>query len=724
MKFYNILRTLTRITFVLLIASQIAFAQDEYDQYALEDSVTVTAVKAGKVATYNSIGMKLPIPLRSTPASISVIPQALINNQGGLILNDVLRNASGVNPQAGNGVHDYFVVRGFNSLDNGLVMTDGTAEPEVMFYNTYNLERIEILKGPSAFLYGNNPLSGTVNLIRKPPLFDKFLNATGAFGHFNTFRGAVDAGYGSAASGLAFRVNGLFQNSDYYRNDKQNETIAVNPTFAWRINDRSAFHADYEYVDSDYKPDSGIPLQFNVNNQKLDIVPDVDRKLSYQTPFDESSQKMQRFKGNFSSKLGKNFTIRNKFYYTDFEWISNGTLLNGAFPDPSSGMMVVSRSMTFLDNKEKLLGNQLEGLFSFNTGNVKHTVVTGVEYRQTENDFLLDFAELPFVLLENPFASETANSESDIFAIQLQTGNSTATTIAPYAINQISFSKQFQLLLGARYDNIQFERDGTDLNLATFEVTASSQDRDFTEVSPMAGVVFSPLERTSFYANTSRAFAPHSVQGSVELSPEESRQVEFGIKHELVDGKMIATVALYELEKDNIAMPDDLGAPTQTGNQRSRGLEVDIIAEPSQGWVTFFNYGYTDAELVSFAEIETIQDQTGALLNIRVDRTGNVPAFAPKHIANVWTTRQFNSGLEVGAGLRYLSSQYIDPDNVFEIDPALTLDARVSYRISNVRFTANFKNITNTETETRGFGASSIIPANPFTVLGGFDINL
>ncbi|MCB0295841.1 MAG: TonB-dependent receptor plug domain-containing protein, partial [Calditrichaeota bacterium] len=169
---------------ILISIFQAGFAQD-YDEYTLEDSVTVTAQKDGKVATYNTIAFKLPIPLRSTPASVSVVPQALLANQGGIVLGDALRNVSGVNCQTGNGVFDYFMIRGFNSLDNGLVMTDGTAEPEVMFYNMYNLERVEVLKGPSAFLYGGNPLSGTVNLVRKTPVFDNFLHLGGSYGQFN-----------------------------------------------------------------------------------------------------------------------------------------------------------------------------------------------------------------------------------------------------------------------------------------------------------------------------------------------------------------------------------------------------------------------------------------------------------------------------------------------------------------------------------------------------------
>ncbi|MCB0295784.1 MAG: TonB-dependent receptor, partial [Calditrichaeota bacterium] len=104
--------------------------------------------------------------------------------------------------------------------------------------------------------------------------------------------------------------------------------------------------------------------------------------------------------------------------------------------------------------------------------------------------------------------------------------------------------------------------------------------------------------------------------------------------------------------------------------------------------------------------------------------SGNTPAFVPEHLVNLWTTREFSNGFGLSAVLRYLSSQFIADDNVFEIDPALMLDASVFYQTAQMRWQLNFRNITDTDTETRGFGASSVIPANPFSVVGGVEINL
>lgn len=709
---------------ILISIFQIGFAQD-YDEYTLEDSVTVTAQKDGKVATYNTIAFKLPIPLRSTPASVSVVPQALLANQGGIVLGDALRNVSGINCQTGNGVFDYFMIRGFNSLDNGLVMTDGTAEPEVMFYNMYNLERVEVLKGPAAFLYGGNPLSGTVNLVRKTPVFDNFLHLGSSYGQFNAFRGTVDAGIANPEKGLALRLNGLWQRSDFYRNDKENEVYAANPAFTWRINERSTLQLNYEYMNSQYKPDAGIPLQFNPETMALDRLPDVDRQTSYQTPFDESDQTMQRLKADFHSQLSSGVTLHNKAYYSDLDWISNGTLLLGAFPVPN-GSYLVGRTMTFLDSREKLLGNQLEAQFSFHTGSLKHTLLSGVELRRTTNEFVLELAPppsqflpngLPPLDLSNPV--ETVNSRDDIAVFPLQTGDVTSTTVAPYLINQMRFSRAFQLFFGGRYDNIQFEKTGSGAGTDTLV------DRSYTHFSPMVGAVISPAENTSLYANFGQSFAPPSAQAARVRDAEESRQIEAGIRQELLGGRLNATLAVYQLTKENIAIPDQFGVSSLVGDQESRGVELEIVAEPLRDWLAFINYAYTDAELTNFTEfVQTGSDDFGQPLYAFFDRSGNTPAFVPEHLVNLWTTREFAGGFGLGAGLRYLSRQFIADDNVFEIDPALLLDATVFYKTGHMRWQLNFRNITDTETETRGFGASSVIPANPFSVAGGVEIQL
>jgi outer membrane receptor protein involved in Fe transport len=236
----------------------------------------------------------------------------------------------------------------------------------------------------------------------------------------------------------------------------------------------------------------------------------------------------------------------------------------------------------------------------------------------------------------------------------------------------------------------------------------------------MGGLLFSPKSDLSFYVSAGTAFAPPSTQVIGPRDPEESWQVEAGAKIGFLSGKGLATVAVYNLERDNIAIPDSTGFTSQQGDERSQGFELELSAEPSKGWVAYASYAYNDAELTSFNEI--VRTGQGPTDFIVVDRSGNRGPLAPRHIGNLWTSRQFASGLGLAAGLRFVSSQFIAEDNRFQIDDYVTVDAIVSYRIGKVRAAVNLKNLTGTEYASRGFGNVSAIPARPFEVLGRIEL--
>ena len=295
---------------------------------------------------------------------------------------------------------------------------------------------------------------------------------------------------------------------------------------------------------------------------------------------------------------------------------------------------------------------------------------------------------------------ETATS---VIALPFDAGDADTDVIAPYAIYQVRFHDRFQILAGARVDNIDFEDKATGDSISD------------TDVSPMIGLVFQPVEDFSLYVNASESFAPPSSRVD-EPTPEEGQQVEFGAKLESFDGKLVTSAAIYELERENIPIVDVNGFTQQAGDQRSRGFELEIAAEPLPRFRAFLSYAYTDAELTSFSE--RVFFGSGPMDFFVADRSGNTPAFVPEHIVNLWLSKRFNNGLGVGAGGRYVSSQFIEEDNGFEIDDYVVLDAAVYYNFGDWDLSLTFKNITDEEYETRGFGATSILPGNEFSVYG------
>jgi iron complex outermembrane receptor protein len=695
-------------SFVLLsfFSAIASFAQEGAEKtYVAEDTVVVIADRVTRIPTSSSVAAKMTIPLQQTPASVGVVTNALIENQDGVVLVDALKNVSGVNVQSGFGVFDYFVIRGFESLSNGLVLTDGAAEPEVTFYNLYNVERVEVLKGPSAFLYGGNPLSGTVNLVRKQPVFRNFLHLGGSYGQFQSYRNTLDVGLASLNSGVAFRLNALWQDSENYRDNKDNDNLSVNPALTWRMNDKTSLTANFEYVKSKYKPDSGVPLL--LPDYKI---PDVPRTRSYQLSSDISEQKIARLRLDFETRLSERITLRNKFYYTDLDWQSDGTLLFGAFP--SSFGDIVFRSFTALDDRQKLAGDQLEAVLNFNTGALRHQVLAGLEVNRLDDKFTLGGVEqlLP-ILLHSP-RETPANLVTSLFL----KNDAKSVALAPYLVNQITFSEKLQAMIGGRFDAIDYD-DTHSLPVPGVPgvLFTASTKREYQKFSPMLGVVFSPARNLSLYANAGKAFGPPSTLVIDDLDAEESKQIEAGVKTQFFNGKLNANLAAYHLEKNNLIIPDYTGFRYLSGEQRSRGVEIEITAQPRRNWQAFVAYAFNDAELTQFVD----QTPSG-----NVDRSGNTPAFAPKHILNFWTNKEFKNGLGIGAGARYISSQFIDEDNLFEIDGYLLVDGMLYYNIGNWRWSLNFKNITDTEYETRGFGSASVIPGNPFAIYGAVEFKL
>jgi iron complex outermembrane recepter protein len=225
----------------------------------------------------------------------------------------------------------------------------------------------------------------------------------------------------------------------------------------------------------------------------------------------------------------------------------------------------------------------------------------------------------------------------------------------------------------------------------------------------------------SLYFNAGQGFAPPSTTVVGDRKPEESTQFEGGLKKRFLEGKVLTTLAVYHLKRNNIAIPDSNGITRQAGDQLSRGFEVEIMGSPARSWNTSFGYAFNDSELTSFSEIVFTNVPPYFFV---ADRSGNTPAFAPENILNVWVTKTFKNGIGVGGGPRYVSSQFIDEDNLFKIDGYTTFDAVAFYDWNLWRFSVNFKNLTDTKYETRGFGSSSVIPADPFSVYGSIDFRL
>ncbi|HXV76889.1 MAG TPA: TonB-dependent receptor plug domain-containing protein, partial [Candidatus Polarisedimenticolaceae bacterium] len=362
-------------------ASGTPTAEDEYIE-----------VNVSYVPKSSAIVSKLPLSQQMTPANVGTVSEALIFEQDGYVLSDALRNVSSLNVQAQAGVHDYFLIRGYDSISGSMVMTDGAIEPEATWYPTYNIVGVEVLKGPSGFLYGVDPLAGVVNIVRKQPLPTNFATFGLSMGSFATGEGVVDWNHSSADGKKNFRLNALGYGTDNWRDVGRNRQYAVNPSFGWQVGQDSQLNFNLEAVRAEFSPDSGIPI---VDGG----LPSVPRDRSYQTPFDFSDQDIVRFQLDYQTRVNDAVTLRNKFYVRDLDWTTKGTQFLGVGLNPFEPTGI-TRTLTSLDDDQQYVGNQIEGVFTVTTGPVTHNLLTGLEIRYFTDTF--DIGVLPPEDPQNP----------------------------------------------------------------------------------------------------------------------------------------------------------------------------------------------------------------------------------------------------------------------------------------------------------------------------------
>lgn len=641
-----------------------------------------------------SESLGLSIPVLQTPLHASVMNASFIKAQGSQTLRDVLRNSVGINTGTGNGIHDFFVIRGVDSLNGGLVLVDGIPEPEAIVYPLSLFEEVHVLKGPGAFAYGANSLAGSVNLIRKSPQFDRFLAAEFTAGSHDTYRGVIDAA-GYAEDRAAGRIVGLYEEEESYRDGIEREIFNVSPSMMVRLSEDSEISIFFDYMKSELTPDAGVPVLGDTL-----VVP--SRSATYHLPDDESDQEVNHVVADYRHRLSELQEIRGRFYFTQLDWQSDGTIL-GSFPFFLAGLEPTPRTLGrlhgILDDEQRVLGGALEWSSRCESGGCAHEAVLGIEAQRFNDDFVIDinpassidivtYTESPVVFPDLP--PNTGDSASDIFSAYLR--------------DRIVISEQWSLLAGARLDQLKFGDDDR------------GTSRSDIEFNPFGGVVYQPMKPIALYVNGGTGFAPPSTQVlGPRGEPETSIQVEAGVKVLMPDPDWFAQVAVYHLERDDIAIPESSGLFTRNGSQESKGVEVEVQGRITAGIRLFAVYAYLDSELTDFTEM------VGPSV---VDRSGNTAPFAPEHIARVWSSLDLTENFGVALGLRAVGDQFIAADNMFEIESYTTLDAAMFYSGTDWYISVHAENLTDEDFATRGTGNLSVIPADYLSVFGTVGIIL
>lgn len=662
--------------------------------------IVVTGEEDGYAVDEASTATRTDTPLRDIPQSIQVIPRQVLEDQQVIRLEDALRNVSGVAPGDNfGGTRDQFIIRGFQQFN---IFRDGFRDERIVFQETANIERIEVLKGPASVLFGSLEPGGIVNIIPERPLSEPQYIFDLQLGNFGLVRPQLDfTGPLNSDATVLYRLNALYERSAGFRDFDQNiQRFFVAPVLSWDISENTNLLFEFEYLYDERPFDRGLVAID-------DEVADIPRERILGEPDDFLENTAYSLGYTLEHQFSEDWRVRNAFRFSSSETLD----LKADSDSLNEATGILSRTFASNDDIRHLFDAQLAVIGNFATGPVDHDIVAGVDYYRNYSQGTnrsLPEGETPSLNVFDPDYEIIPQPELEDLTVLGRASSSGIDVFGVYLQDLISITDNLKLLLGGRFDFADQE--------SVFNNSLSTRyDEAF---NPRVGIVYQPIEPLSLYASFSRSFAPNfgTTSDGETLEPERGTQYEIGARAELLDGRLLANLALYDLTKVNIA-DSDPNDPTFTffvaiGEQRSRGIELDVAGEVLPGLNLIASYAYTDAEITE--GVFGIPD-------------GNRPANVPEHSGSFWTTYEIQEGdlqgLGFGLGLFVVGERQGDNQNTFELPGYVRTDAAIYYQRDNWRASVNVRNLFDVNYyEGIEYGRLTVKPGAPFTILGSISV--
>ena len=655
-----------------------------------------------------STGTRTDTRLSDIPQSIQVIPREVLDDQQIIRLDEALRNLSGVvSGGRALGRELTFSIRGFQEVP---VLRDGFRQFGAggTFPETANVEQIEVLRGAASILYGEVTPGGVINLVTERPLPEPTYQLVAQFGNGGLIRPSLDISGPLTDDGrLLYRLNALYQTgADFQDTDVDTERFFISPVLTWAIGDRTDLTLTLEYLDETRPPALGLPALG-------DDITDIPFDRITNEPDDIAEETYLNVGYDIEHRFSDRWTVRNGFRYTNQDQV-----LEVAFPnsfDEETGIMTRFWAQQPQDSESFTLQTNVVG--EFMTGSIEHTLLIGVDFNYTDDNFNTLTRLDPMTPLEldifNPVYNAFPRPDFDQLPL-LSDQRAETTRLGVLLQNQIEFLDNLILLAGLRFDTVEQDLITNPTDFGPDAAETSQTEDAFT---PRLGLVYQPIPEISLYASYSEIFAPSIAETTTvdgdQLPFETGEGFEVGIKSELLDGRLAATLAYFDITRQDVASddPDNPFFFIATGEQRSRGVELDIIGEILPGWNILGSYAYIDAEITDDNTFEE----------------GNQLPSAPRHSANLWTTYEIQSGrlqgLGLGLGFNFVDERTGDLANSFEVDSYFITNAALSYRRDNWRAALNLRNLFDVDyiadTSNRERGNN---PGDPFTIVGSISV--
>lgn len=612
-------------------------------------------------------------PLVDTPRSVTIIPQQIIEQTAATSLQDILRTSPGITFGAGEGgqpLADRPFIRGQASGNN--VFVDGIRDSGGQQREVFNLEQVEVVKGPDAVYSGRGSGGGSINLGSKAPRLTDFTRVGLGVGTDGWLRGTIDQNW-SLGETAGLRINLMGAEGDVAGRDSVDyDKWGLGLSLAAGLGTRSTGTFSYYHLESNQMPDYGIPL-FNkiyapadrpTENGILDVPYDSFYGLEAR---DYLTNTVDTFTFDFEHAFNDNLTLRNVSRYSETlnDYVVTNPGDGGRFdstPTPGAalvgGVWWMKRGVKTRWNPTRTLANVTDLSGRFSTGGLRHSFDVGLELATEDNDNASyavtttsgTACPAPLTGLDcTPVYDPNPKDPWTGTIVRGLTSSSQTDTLGLYALDSIQFGERWILNLGLRYDDFSVEGRNASGTVGAPVYTPVGGDWDF--VNYQVGLVYKPTANSSLYASWATSATPPTISagdqntggavGTELLDPEETESFEIGAKANLFGDRLAVSGAAFFLKRENAQIQVSPGVFEQAGEAEVKGIELGVSGNITRQWQVFGGYTWMDSELVS-----------GAYTNVNI---GDPLANTPEHSFSLFTTYRVMPSLSLGGGVYYVS---------------------------------------------------------------------
>lgn len=645
----------------------------------------------GYRATRSTTFTKTDTPLKDVPAAVSIVPAELIKDQGMQSIADVLRYVPGTQGAQGEGNRDQVVLRGINTTADFFV--DGIRDDMQIFRDLYNLERVEVLKGPGGMIFGRGGAGGVINRVTKKPAFSPVSQAGFSLDSYTRARASIDLGNKLNAD-AAWRLNAMAEEGESFRDGFNMKRYAVNPTVTSLLSASAALTLGFEHARDERTADRGIPSR---NGMPLDTGTGTFFGNAGQS---EARSTVNGFSGVLDHDFGGGVHIKNSFRATGYDKFYQNVYANGSVTNAG---LVKIEAYNNTDERTNIF-NQTDLTTKFTAGSFEHTLLTGLELGRQDSTSVRQTgffnaatsanvsAASPYTVATNfrPSGSNADNSvKADIAAVYLQ--------------DQIALDREWKLLAGLRYDYFKTAFDDRRTLVAPTDLA-----RTDTALSPRLGLIWSPTTASTYYASYSSAFLPSSEQLSLaantaELGPENAKNYELGARWDLLP-KLTLSAAVFRTDRNDVKDNDPVlaGVLVMTGQQRTEGIELSLQGEETRNWEIYAGYANLDGRIIKGTTVPA----------------GRKLGLVPQDAFSVWNKFTHGGGWSTGLGVIYQSETYTSTSNAVKLPAFARADGAIFYSFSDnkTRLALNLENLFDKKYYPTAHNDNNISPGAPRNV--------